>query len=475
MKSSNFIRNLFYAFGAQLISMVLSALMSLVVPKLLGIEDFSFWQLFIFYCGYSGFLHFGLVDGIYLKYGGKRYDTLDFSLIGSQFILTLILQLSIGVGVVIAAREYGLEFQRLYVVYATLVYMVIYNASAFLGYIFQAVNQTSKYSISVMIDRLFFILIVFTALFKQHSDFYFFVNFYIVSKAIALFYCMYCGKDIILAKKKINKYILKDMLNSISIGSKLLIANIASSLILGIGRIFIDDVWGIKAFGKLSFALSLTVFFLQFISQVSMVLFPALRQTERAQLRDLYINIRSGLSIFLPVIFVLYIPIKTILEIWLPEYKVSLEYMAILLPICVLDGKMQMVCNTYFKVLRKENLLLFINIVTALVSILLCAIGAYLLENINAIIIFMVLSIALRSIFSEIYLAYLMKVNITRQLILEFIILIVFITSIWLFEGILTICILIISYFLYLILNKKFVRQMIYRVKVMLKFRNDKR
>lgn len=469
MKSSKFIRNLFYAFGAQFISLILSALMSLVVPKMLGIEDYSFWQLFIFYCGYSGFLHFGLVDGIYLKYGGKEYNKLDFPLIGSQFLLSLVVQLIIAICIVIMATDYGLEKERLFVVYGTLVYMIIYNASAFLGYIFQSVNQTKKYSISIMIDRTFFIIIVLTALFRNISDFHFFVNFYIVSKVAALLYCMYSGKNIIFAKKMINRRVFKEMLINISIGSKLLVANIASALILGIGRLFIDDVWGVTAFGKISFALSMTIFFLQFISQVSMVLFPALRQIDKEQLRDLYNYIRNGLSIFLPIIFIFYIPMKIILSIWLPQYRESLEYMALLLPLCTFDGKMQMLCNTYFKVLRKENLLLLFNVLTALISLVLCAIGAYVINSINIIIIFMVLSIAFRSVLSEIYLAKVLGVKIKKSLILESIIVIIFITATWYFNDLFAMLILCISYFFYLLVNKKIVLEVMNKTRKILK------
>lgn len=67
MNKKSLIRNLIYAFSAQGISLILSVLMSMIVPKLLGVEDYSYWQLFIFYIGYVGFSHFGLTDGIYLR------------------------------------------------------------------------------------------------------------------------------------------------------------------------------------------------------------------------------------------------------------------------------------------------------------------------------------------------------------------------------------------------------------------------
>ena len=71
------IRNIIYSFSAQTVSIILSVLMSLLVPKMLGVEDFSYWQLFLFYLSYVGFFHFGITDGVYLKNGGISYENLN--------------------------------------------------------------------------------------------------------------------------------------------------------------------------------------------------------------------------------------------------------------------------------------------------------------------------------------------------------------------------------------------------------------
>ena len=65
------LKNTIVAFSAQGISLFVSAIMSLVVPKILGLASYGYWQLFVFYASYSGFFHFGLNDGIYLIEGGE--------------------------------------------------------------------------------------------------------------------------------------------------------------------------------------------------------------------------------------------------------------------------------------------------------------------------------------------------------------------------------------------------------------------
>lgn len=76
-KVLNFLKNFSYTFSSNLITLVVSTLVTLIVPKLIGVEDYGFWQLYMFYSTYVGFFHFGWNDGIYLRYGGEKYESLD--------------------------------------------------------------------------------------------------------------------------------------------------------------------------------------------------------------------------------------------------------------------------------------------------------------------------------------------------------------------------------------------------------------
>ncbi len=88
-KAIKIIRNFTYSFTSSLVSMIISSLVILIVPKLIGIKEYGYWQLYLFYSSYVGFLHLGWNDGIYLRYGGKKYDELDKRLFFSQFYMLL--------------------------------------------------------------------------------------------------------------------------------------------------------------------------------------------------------------------------------------------------------------------------------------------------------------------------------------------------------------------------------------------------
>lgn len=97
----------------------------------------------------------------------------------------------------------------------------------------------------------------------------------------------------------------------------------------------------------------------------------------------------------------------------------SLKYLILLLPICVYDGKMNILYTTLFKVLRKEKQLLCINVIALIINIIFSIISAYIYSNIYFVVCGMVCAIAIRNILSERYLAKYYKVRYMKESILE--------------------------------------------------------
>lgn len=414
-----FVSNLMFAFGAQAIAMVSSMLISLVLPKLLGVEEFSYWQLFIFYSTYVGMFHFGLSDGLYLKYGGTKIQDMDKNLIGSQIRFMVIWQTAICAILLAVLPFYIKEQMRMFVWIIVCLYLVIMNLMAVLGYIFQAGNETKLYSISNMISKLLFIAFIVASIIIKNKNVKTFLVFYLVAQGVATLFSIYKGRQFIFCKWIGLKNVIKETFGNMKIGINMTISVIASSLILGFGRAFVDSHWSITAFGIFSLAISLTNFILQFIQQVSMVMFPALRQVGDEQKTEIYLLLRKNIGIIFCGALIFYAPVRYILLLWLPNYAESLSYLAIILPICVFDGKMQMLYNTYLKVLRKERQMLYINLVSCAISFFLCLISTYILNSIIAVVFAMIISIAVRSIIASCYLSKSMNMEMEKNLFIE--------------------------------------------------------
>jgi O-antigen/teichoic acid export membrane protein len=389
------------AFLAQGVAMALSIMQTLLVPKLLGTTQYGFWQLFIFYTSYVGFAHLGLNDGVYLIKGGQARDIIDKRSVNSQFAFGICFQLVIAAAIVAIAMGGGLEPDREFVIVCTSVFMNIQNAANFLMYLLQAMNETRRSSYATIVERLTFLVPLMLLLVVRYRSYQPFVISYIFSSIVQLAFCAWLCRDFFRAGFEPLRQTAGEAWDSIRVGFKLMVANIASQLVLGIARFAIDAAWGIDTFGELSLSLSLVNFFLAFVSQASMVLFPALRQVGLAEARGFFVNVRDTMSLFFPVIYVLYYPMVWILSWWLPKYTNSFIYFAFLIPICVFDSKMNICCTTFFKVLRKEGTLLKVNVCTCVASAVLTLLGVYGFESIFWVIGGVVVAIVGRSLWSE--------------------------------------------------------------------------
>lgn len=411
MKYKELLRNSAIAFLAQAIGIIVSVITTLVLPKQLGVTEFGYWQLFIFYASYAGFFHLGLSDGVYLIEGGKTRKEVDKSSLHGQFILLMAYEIIFSTIIMAIALLYPMEGEREMVLIFFAYYIIVNNGCLLLGFIFQAINETTLYSYSVMVDRIFFVIPMVVLLTLQDTNFEHYVVFYCISKSISLGYCIWNARDLFRAKTKKLSVVLYEARHYIFVGIKVLTANTASMLIVGILRFSIDNHLGIESFSRISFALSLINFVLFFMQQISMVLFPALRQAREKEVMKVYQMTHLTLDMMSPYVYMLYYPAVLILSLWLPSYKESLLYFGIFLPICIFDAKMEIGCATLFKVKRKENTWLAINLATVACSGIFVMVGTYGMNSVVFAALGVVLAIVGRSLFSEFYISRTMNVK----------------------------------------------------------------
>jgi hypothetical protein len=260
-----------------------------------------------------------------------------------------------------------------------------------------------------------FVLIVVFGILKVE----FTIVLYVVTKLISLVFLCYNFRSVFCAPLLSLSKTFVEMLVNVKAGINLMFSNIAGMLIVGLGRQMVDMSMGLSSFGRISFSMALTNFFIQFIAQTSMVLFPALRRMDGVKQKTVYQSLRVSVSSLLPLAFVVYLPIKFFLVWWLPDYVESLIFMGFLLPICINDGKMNLICYTYFKVLRKERYLLLINIMTLFLSAVLCALGAFVFKSLWFIVFSLDVAIFFRSVVAEWYLSSLLGVPCIQNLVFE--------------------------------------------------------
>ena len=172
------------------------------------------------------------------------------------------------------------EYQGIILILTAIV-SVITIAKTFILYVFQSTNRIKEYAQLSRNDRYLYVLFIAIYFALGGRDFYWLIIMDILSKLIITVWGMFRVKDMLRVNMMSLKEVTPEIVDNINIGSKLMLSSIASMLIMGTIRFFVQQRWTIETFGKLSFTLSLSNMFLTFINAVGIVMFPLLRRTNK--------------------------------------------------------------------------------------------------------------------------------------------------------------------------------------------------
>lgn len=90
-KKNSFTKDLFVVSVGNVFVLIASVLVGLVVPKLMGVTNYGYYQIFTLFMTYTALLHGGYIDGILLTHGGQNYDEVDKTqfLFNTKFFVVL--------------------------------------------------------------------------------------------------------------------------------------------------------------------------------------------------------------------------------------------------------------------------------------------------------------------------------------------------------------------------------------------------
>lgn len=464
-KIKKIIENFSYTFIANLLSIIISIILILFVPKFVSVEDYGYWQLYIFYTSFISYMSLGLTDGAYLRFGGYEYKDLYKPVIVSQFWFLVLFDIIINFSIAFIYATNSIDPNKSIVVFLTCLAGVLVVPRSLLTFILQATNRIKEYSIIIIIERSLYFILVILFLLIGIEKFEYLILSDIVGKFISTIYACFICKDLVIGKFSSFVSSIKEISINISVGSKLLFANFASMLIIGIVRFCIENKWSVEVFGKVSLTISISNMFLLFINAIGLVLFPSLRRTSEENLPIIYKTMRTGIMIPLFTLLIFYYPAKVILSNWLPQYSESFLYMALLFPMCIYESKTIMLINTYLKTIRKEKMMLIINLIMVIVSFLITLIIVYLWGNLNLAVLSITILLAFRSIIAEFYISKMLKIEVKKDIVLELSMTIIFISVSWFLNVLIAGVIYFVVLIIYILIKKKDVLYLLRKTK----------
>lgn len=447
--------NMALSVTVQALSILIGFILNLIVPKFISEYDYSYWQTFLLYSQYLGIFHFGFLDGFVLRYSKYDYDELDRKSVRSQYCVIMFIDLVISIILLIAAFVVFSGVSRTICVLLAFTTCVTISKN-FVSFSFQTTNRIKEYAIYVIIHRVLYCALILACIIFKFTNYYWFCIVFILSDlAVVVILGFTKSKELFFGSFLKWKEIKPELKTTLSAGIWLMISAYAANFLIGSGKMIIQWFWDELLFGKISLAFSLSNFVLQFVTAISVVLFPSIKRISEDKLPQMYESIRNVISPLLFFILIFYFPGSILLEMWLPKYAQSITYLAILMPIIIYTSKVSLLTNNYLKAYRKEKSLLIINVSIVAVSFLIFLLLGYFVRNVKVLLIAIVVAIMFRSLISEVVVMKLIKRKLYFKFIVEIALTVIFIVSATMLNVWIACIIYTTSFVIYCIIERK--------------------
>ncbi|WP_222844818.1 MATE family efflux transporter [Lactiplantibacillus plantarum] len=300
-------------FFANIVNMVIGILTNFLLPKYLSVNSYAAIKTYQLYATYAGLISLGFVDGMFLKYGGRRFKDLDkndLDLNISSFrlfqVISTIILIIIGF------------FFKTSVYWAFVLSVLPLNMIGYFQSLYQSIGEFSIYSriMNATTATTFILNMVLLFVIKtDNSDLYLIVY---VLLDILIWIAL---ERIIRTKTQYNftytRFSLKETIKNIEDGILLMLGNFSNSLLTSMDRWFIKFLMSTFSFAQYSFACSMESFVNVAVTPITVTMYNYFcTQRETQQIR----RVRNVVALFASVLIACAFPGKFILEFFLKKY-----------------------------------------------------------------------------------------------------------------------------------------------------------
>lgn len=349
--------------ATQGVILILSLVTGFILPNKMGTSMYGYWQIYVFYLAYLNFFGGGFNDGLTLFYGGYEQKDLPNTKIRSAmrifYIYLFIISIILFIGVsIFMPTDTKFIFQLLILnIPITCIQCIVLS-------LFLAVNKTGIYNIVNFILRIlcsaFYIGLIFLDVTAYKPMI--FVDF--LARLIVTVICIFLGRKFLFGKADNLKTGFGELKEKITAGINITISAIAITFIPVAGKAIIQWNESTDVFGTYSFAVSLLHIIIMFTSTAGMVVFPMLKKLDPKKFSVYYDKFIFICNTLVYVALLAYIPSVFVVKHFMPQYVSVLNYIHILLAMCIPLGKIQLIIVPYYKACRLEKSYFLLNVIS---------------------------------------------------------------------------------------------------------------
>lgn len=312
-------KSIIKVFTTNIVQLVSNIIIGFVVPAILSVNSYSNLKTYTLYLSYIGLLHFGFIDGLYIKYGGKSRNNINYRELKSEHSFLLITEFFISLLFIIISF-----FLHNIILFLFGLTIFPYMMQSFHRYVFQAIGDFNKYSIIMNTYTISFLImnIVLAIIFKSKN----YVLYCLATLFANVIAMVFFEINFYLNTRNIKSKISKKNFLIIKIGIFVMLGNLAVMGLFGIDKWFIKIFFNSREFAYYSFAVSMMNIINILVNAISITFYSYLFDNNS----DEKINvIKDDLLVLGSLSSISYFPLAIIVKVFIPKYIAALGIISI--------------------------------------------------------------------------------------------------------------------------------------------------
>ena len=359
---------------------VFGTIIVFVIPRLVTVENFGYWRVFLLYSGYAGFLHLGFIEGALLLWAGKPFRAIRPSLRSS--LKFIVIQ---QVAVLATGTLFCFTFLRpkyWFVSIAVLLFGALQNITTLLLYALQATREFGAVGIALSIPSGGFLVLVIVCYFFKITDYRMLIGSYLLGWTFLFFFLWnrlqpLNGRTVAAIGSVGKRFIIS--------GWPIMLSNLAYGVVQSADKIVVNATVSIYGFAQYTLAASVIAVPIAAIAAVSRVFFPHIAACAPERHQKAY-RLSAKLAFLCWSLTVpYYLVLARVVPIMLPKYVEGLPYAKLLLCGTVFFGSIQILQLSFSNIYGRQRQFLLSASVAVATSLLLAFFAATLLHSLIAV------------------------------------------------------------------------------------------
>lgn len=406
---------------SNIVKLLAGIFVAFLLPKIIGVTDYGFYKTFTLYSTYVGLFHFGFIDGIYLKYGGKDYSDLEKSTFRLFTRTLIIFELFIS-AVLLAFGLFFLHHELKFIFICLSAFLFFYNVTTYYQFISQITSRFKELSLRNIIQSVFIgasvivlwlISIVNPSLTISYRPF---LICYVSIQMLLTIWYVFTYRDITFGICDSFKKNAKFLLTLLILGIPLLVSNLCQTFLLSLDRQFVNVLFDTETYAVYSFAYNMVTLVTTALTAVSTVLYPNLKKARNdsdgeAIIQSLYPKLVGLVLLLVFLCLAVYFPLTWFISWFLPKYSDSLPIFRIILPSIATSSAVTLIMHNYYKIYGFERLFFIKSVIILLFAFVSNCVAFYFFKSTFSISVASVISMAMWYIVSEVFFVRKFKVE----------------------------------------------------------------